>query len=164
MKQVAEKIERKLQLQNLVTLSKAKDVIDNSASGFYWIYTKLPITNFSACARPKNTVHIDFSLMAKTHKGSKNIITQSGNDYWCIYNGKGKELKKRLSAGFTNTKSKTGKLALLRCFKEDDFRIKYIVCQSTSKEYGIQETYSNLQRDIERVWRLNYGWPFLCRT
>jgi len=109
-------------------------------------------------------VHIDFSLMAKIHKGLSSVVTQHNKDCWCIYNGKGKQLISRLAAGFTNTEGKTGKLALKRCFKEDDFRIKYIICQSNNIDHGIIEQYDDVQRDLERVWRLHYSWPFLCRT
>ena len=102
--------------------------------------------------------------MAKIHKELGKVISQSNSEYWCIYNGKGKQLKNRLVAEFTNTPGNTGKLALLRCFNEDDFRIKYIVCQNDNCAYGINMKYEELQRDLERVWRLNFGWPFLCRT
>ena len=164
MKSVIEEIDKKLQSQELVSLAKAKSNIANSDSGFYWIYTQQSLKKFAECDPPTNPVHIDFSLMAKIHTGLESIITESDNDYWCIYNGKGNKLEQRISAGFTNTAGATGKLALLRCFAEDDFRIKYIICQNSSQKHGITESYSELQRDLERVWRLHYGWPFLCRT
>lgn len=164
MKTLIEAIEVKLKSQDLLCLAKAKSDIRNSDSGFYWIYTKLPIGTFLECDRPINAVHVDFSLMAKVHKDVKGIIGQTDSDDWCIYNGKGKKLKERLSAAFTNTAGKTGKLALTRCFEEDEFRVKYIVCQSADQKYGITQAYSNVQRDLERVWRLSCGWPFLCRT
>jgi hypothetical protein len=164
MKNLIERVEKKLQSQECVSLEMAKKDISGSDSGFYWIYTKLPMKRFSDAATPSNQVHIDFSKMAKIHKALKSVITQSNKEYWCIYNGKGKQLKTRLAAGFTNTEGKTGKLALMRCFKEDDFRIKYITCQSDRSKHGIIEKYDAIQRDLERAWRLHYGWPFLCRT
>ena len=164
MKTLIEVVDKKLQTQDLITLQAAKDEISTSASGFYWIYTKLPLNQFLNAKRPSNTAHIDFSQMAKLHKGLNSVIAQSNNDYWCIYNGKGKQLKTRLSAGFKNTIGVTGKLALTRCYNENDFRIKFIICQSNNASHGITEKYDDVQRDLERVWRLHYGWPLLCRT
>jgi hypothetical protein len=69
MKSLVEKMEEKLQSQELVRLTKAKDEIASSASGFYWIYTKQPIKKFAECDPPSNPAHIDFSSMAKIHKG-----------------------------------------------------------------------------------------------
>ncbi len=164
MKETIERVDKILKAQNLITLQDAKNEIPASAEGFYWIYTQLPLSRFSSASRPLNRAHIDFSIMAKLHKNLRSVITQQNNDYWCIYNGKGKQLKYRLAAGFTNTDGATGKLALTRCFDTDDFRLKYIVCNSNDANHGIKEKYIDIQRDLERVWRLHYGWPFLCRT
>ena len=159
-----EEINSRLVLQSYRTLQDAKSKIERKASGFYWIYTKLPIAQFINSPKPSNPVHVDFSLMASTHQGLKSIIEQSGSDYWCIYNGKGTNLKERMSAAFTNTDGQTGKLALTRVFKEDDFRVKFIACNSNDTDHGVNDSFDSLQRDLERVWRLNYGWPILCRT
>ena len=164
MKNLIKRVENKLNSQNYISLAKAKEEISSSASGFYWIYTKLPMKNFSETTPPLNSAHIDISKLAKIHDGLEAVITQKNSDYWCIYNGKGKQLKSRMSAGFTNTAGETGKLALLRCFQETDFRVKFIICEDKNILHGIHEHYHIIQKDIERLWRLNYGWPFLCRT
>lgn len=159
-----EEINSLLNKQNYRTLQEAKSEISRKASGFYWIYTKLPITQFIHAPKPSNPVHVDFSLMASTHQGLKSIIEQIDSEHWCIYNGKGTNLKDRMSAAFTNTNGETGKLALARIFNEDDFRVKFIVCDSNNADHGVSDSFDCLQRDLERVWRLNYGWPLLCRT
>ncbi|MCG2739108.1 MAG: hypothetical protein L6300_02585 [Syntrophaceae bacterium] len=164
MKNLIERVDEKLKSQSYINLEMAKNEISNSASGFYWIYTKLPMSRFSAAPSPSNRAHTDFSLLATIHNGLVSVISQSNKEHWCIYNGKGKQLKARMAAEFTNTKGKTGKLALLRCFQESDFDIKYIICESYDARHGITERYGDIERDLERVWRLNHGWPFLCRT
>ncbi|HFK2926427.1 TPA: hypothetical protein ACGY8I_003720 [Aeromonas hydrophila] len=158
------KINSKLKKQKFRTLHETKLEITTRDNGFYWIYTKLPIEKLIESAAPTNQAHVDISLMASTHKGLKYIIKQAGSDYWCIYNGKGTNLKNRISAAFTDTDGATGKLALNRVFEEDEFRIKFIVCNSSNTEYGVNDLFSSLERDVERAWRLNYGWPILCRT
>lgn len=165
MKEIVERVNEKLDRQNFVTLACAKDKISNSSSGFYWIYTKLQLSSFVDLLPPsRGSKHIDFSEMAKVHGNLEYIIQQSNQDCWCIYNGKGKNLNQRLSAEFSKTAPSTGKLALTRCFEENDFRVKYIICEHGDHNYGIAEDYATLEKDLERTWRLHYGWPFLCRT
>jgi len=101
--------------------------------------------------------------MAEVHENLKCILPESEQNYWCIYNGKGKNLKNRLSQEFSKKGEGTGKLALTRCFEEDKFRVKYIICEHDDSNYGILDSYAMLEKDLERTWRLHYGWPFLCR-
>lgn len=153
-------IEEKLENQPLLSLSEIKQEVSTSASGFYWIYSNLSLDKFKNATDPTNQVHVNFCYLSKIHAELKHVISPIQSDYWCIYNGKGKQLKNRIVAEFTNTAGKTGKLALLRCFKEDDFKIKYIACETTNNIKGIATKYA----DLERAWRLQFGWPMLCRA
>ena len=67
MKDLAVIIEEKLGKQNLLSLEDAKMDISSKDSGFYWIFTKLPLESFLVSDTPSNPVHIDFSEMAKIH-------------------------------------------------------------------------------------------------
>lgn len=157
-------IEKKLNSQAFLSLGDVKKNVSPSASGFYWIYSNLPIDSFKTALRPTNAVHVDFMDLSKSHEGLKHVIKPSPPDYWCIYNGKGKQLKNRIVAEFTDTPGKTGKLALLRCFQESDFKIKYVVCGDSTSATGVSAQYSQLERHLERAWRLHIGWPVLCRA
>jgi len=163
LKDALKQIEKKLDSQDFIGLDRVKEEIPGSASGFYWIYTNLTLKKFAAAAAPSNRVHIDCAKLADIPSGLKHIIRQTAVEYWCIYNWKGKKLRNRIVSEFTNTDGKTGKLALQRCFNEADFKVKYISCTSANGQHGVSETYDTLRRDLERVWRLNSGWPFLCR-
>jgi len=156
-------VEQLLDKQAFISLEGAKKIILPSHSGFYWIYTKLKLNAFLNAPKPTNIKHIDISQLSKVHKDLKHINSQKNDEYWCIYNGKAKELKNRIVAEFTNTKAKTGKLALNRCFNSSDFKIKYIVCGVTDIDNGIKAPYDKLERDFERSWRLNNKWPILCQ-
>ncbi len=157
-------IEAKLESQPLLSLSEVKNEVGASVSGFYWIYSNLPMEEFKKAAKPKNPVHVDFMELSEVHAELKHVISPVESNYWCIYNGKGKQLRHRIVAEFTDTKGKTGKLALLRCFKEENFRIKYVVCGDEKNAKGIATQYADLERNLERVWRLQLGWPVLCRA
>jgi len=163
LKNAIKQIKEKLESQDFIGLDKVKEDITVSTSGFYWIYTKLPLKKFAEASAPSNDAHVDFALLANIHSELKHVICQTDGEYWCIYNGKGKQLKSRIVAQFSNTEATTGKLALQRCFKEADFKVKYISCESVDGQHGVCEKYDTLKRDLERVWRLDNGWPFLCR-
>lgn len=164
MKLELKQIEYILARQKLLELKEIGNEIPTNTSGFYWIYTNLKINDFLTAADPTNNAHVNFRQLSNANHGLKYTISQHNDEYWCIYNGKGKILKKRIAAEFSNTNSPTGTLALKRCFTEADFRVKYVMAGKPNSCNGIITEYPCLQRDIERVWRLNNGWPLLCRT
>lgn len=159
-----EEIEQKLNSQPFLSLSDVKLRVSASASGFYWIYSNLPLARFKTATAPTNPVHVDFAELSKSHEALKHVIPPSNLDWRCIYNGKGKQLKNRIVAEFTNTQAKTGKLALLRCFQESDFKIKCVVCSDSTSATGVATQYSQLEKHLECAWRLHIGWPILCRA
>lgn len=159
-----EEIEKKLNCQPFLSLNEVKKKISSHASGFYWIYSNLPLERFKTATAPKNPVHVDFAKLSNTHEALNHVIPSCNPGWWCIYNGKGKQLKNRIVAEFTNTQGKTGKLALLRCFQESDFKIKYVVCGDSASATEVATQYSQLERHLERAWRLHVGWPVLCRA
>ena len=159
-----EDIERKLNDQPFLSLGEVKQNISASASGFYWIYSTLSLESLKTATSPTNPRHVDVADLSKSHEALKHVIQPSSHCWWCIYNGKGKRLKDRIVAEFTDTQGKTGKLALLRCFQEGDFRIKYVVCSVSASATGVATQYSRLEKHLERAWRLHIGWPILCRA
>jgi hypothetical protein len=90
-----EKAEIKLSEQQRYSLDEVKKIVSPSAAGFYWIYTTLSIEDFKNSNAPNNPTHVNLSELAKIHTDLKHVIKQSEKDYWCIYNGKGKQLKKQ---------------------------------------------------------------------
>lgn len=157
-------IEQKINSQPFLSLNEVKQNLRSSASGFYWIYSSLPIARFKSAPPPTNAAHVNFAELSKSHDALNHVIQPCYPDYWCIYNGKGKQLKNRIVAEFSDTPAKTGKLALLRCFQESDFKIKYVVCCDGTSATGVAAPYSELERHLERAWRLHIGWPVLCRA
>lgn len=160
LKTVVEQADGLLRSQKFHTLQEVKDSLQPSDSGFYWIFTKLDIQRLRDSPSPTNNVHVHISELAKVHTDLKWVISQSGEEYWCVYNGKGQQLRNRIVAEFSNTNGATGTLALTRCFLESDFHVKYLVCGSQV----FLHSYGDLQRHLERSWRLHYGWPVLCRA
>ena len=160
MKIVVEQANEIIKKQPFQSLAVMKSSLHWSSAGFYWIYTKKKLSHLKNAPKPSNSAHVNISDLSKVHLNLPNVISQTGGNYWCIYNGKGKQLKTRIAAEYSDTKGPTGKLALTRCFEEGDFKVKYVVCNTDSFRYSYDET----KRDFERAWRLTVGWPILCRA
>jgi len=154
-KNIINKINIRLDNQDYISLDEAKKNIDSDASGFYWIFTSKTIQDFKKCSIPTDIKHVDLKKLSKIHENLTYIICQNDTDLWCIYNGKSKQLKKRIVQEFNQGKG-TGTLALLRDFKSEDFKIKYIICK--------ERNYTKYEKDFERLWRLNYKFPIFCRA
>lgn len=160
---IVNQIEGKLRDQPFLSLNEVRRNINKNLSGFYWIYTNLPINELKNASNPANNAHVDIRGLAVMHEGINNIINQIDDNLWCIYNGKGKRLRDRIVAEFTNTSGKTGKLAILRCFDEQSFKVKYVSCGVSSSITQITMPYLQLEKHLERLWRLHIGWPILCK-
>ncbi|MBY6213024.1 hypothetical protein KUV95_15840 [Microbulbifer agarilyticus] len=160
MKNIAEQANNIINSQAFHSLQSVKNNLSDSSSGFYWIYTKLKISDLKLSTSPTNQAHVKINDLATIHENLPNVIPESNLDYWCIYNGKGKNLKNRINAEFSNTSGCTGTLALKRCFQESDFNIKFVECCSGN----FNHTYQDIEAHLERVWRLSFGWPILCRA
>ena len=173
MNTLLKEIEKKLDCQSLISLEQAKKEIDEKWSGFYWIYTNKTLADFLKSSTPMNPNHVNLRYRSTIHRNLNHVIYKKENEeYWCIYNGKGVSLKNRLRDEFTanvfTTRGKkkgefteTRTLALTRCFNEKDFKVKYIACDTNNLK-GITAVYECLENDLERIWRLNNGWPIFC--
>ena len=170
---VLSEIENKLNNQQLLSFQAAKTEIKNNkiTTGFYWIYTNFPITKFLSIPTPRNnTAHIDLGYLSSIHQNLRCVIKQGSNsEWWCIYNGKDKNLNNRIQNHFSGTYSATssnGNLALIEFFTKQEllmnFRVKYIACNAPNNAKGIVTAYGCLEKDLERVWRLNNGWSIFC--
>lgn len=149
-----------LSSQPLCSLEEVQCNLHHSVGGFYWIYTKQDISRLKKAPASSNSAHVNIGELAAVHEGLPNVIPQIDSEYWCVYNGKGKSLKARIVAEFSNTEGPTGTLALTRCFSEDVFKIRYLICDTKQFEHSYKAT----EMHFERVWRLTFGWPVLCRA
>jgi hypothetical protein len=84
-----DEIEAKLKSQPYLSLSEIKKNVSAEVSGFYWVYSNLPIESFKTATAHTNAAHVNFMALSKSHEGLKHAIQPSNTDYWCICNEKG---------------------------------------------------------------------------
>jgi hypothetical protein len=80
-----DEIEAKLKSQPYLSLSEIKKNVSAEASGFYWVYSNLPIESFKTTTAPTNAAHVNFMALivdlSKSHEGLKHAIKPSNPDY-----------------------------------------------------------------------------------
>lgn len=172
MKNMLEEIEKERQACGLLDIKKGKNgriILEKEpkpgACGFYWLYTDYTLDDLcNANYSPKKGA-IKIPLLSQDRKCLKNIIKQSNNDFWIVYNGIGgrKEttnknksygLASRIRQEFANHE-KTGSLKILGSTLNDLSKWKYSYVEISCEKY---QKYKNA---IEMGWRLEYNHPIL---
>lgn len=137
------------------------------SAGFYWIYTNysqfdLEQQQVAAC---KNAVNI--GMLAQLHCGLANMCKISTDEFRLVYNGiagAGTGIRERLHQHFNGGEG-TGSLAILRTGLSDlsRWRVSYATLQETEiLPHENRANFDEVARHVERMWRLEYGWPILC--
>lgn len=158
----------------LLSISRKENkdlLIENSpprkSNGLYWIYTDYEIQSLKKCVSSEEKGAIDIAFRASLHEGLTHISQIKVNRFWLVYNGKsGKScgLRERLHQHF-NGGNGTGCLSVLNSSLNDlrRWRISYVTLE-VPKDQNLDITldYNKYTYDLERIWRLQYGWPLLC--
>ncbi|WP_421301480.1 GIY-YIG nuclease family protein [Aeromonas veronii] len=164
---------RKKQLLEIHLVNEAVSISSSPptrTAGFYWIYTSYSMEELKQAKPGSNNSSIDISKLAKLHCGLKNIHNELQDDFSVVYNGiasKSTGLKERLHQHINGYEG-TGSLSILKSSLDDltKWRISYVIIDDNGKnsyDDCIEINYDNDAHDLERMWRLHYGWPLLCQ-
>ena len=171
-----EKIEskRKERLLTVSSTNKGRTILANGpsrgANGFYWLFTNYSINEIQRCDRGNQTGSVDMKQLALHHEGLKHICKIECHGFRLVYNGiggLGKKktggLKERILQEF-NGGEKTGSLAIKKTSLRDlsRWRYSYVTITLTDSDFP-DIKYDEWSLILERLWRLHYGWPLLCK-
>lgn len=150
-----------------------EDAPPTHSAGLYWIYTSYTDEELKKCSSTTDDGAIDISSLAKLHDGLPNICSIKGKssdniNFRLVYNGiAGKSLgiRARIHQHFNGGKG-TGCLAIRKSsLKElEKWRVSYLVLEHENSTPDINASYNTHAKNLERIWRLKYGWPLLCKT
>lgn len=139
-------------------------LIEAHKYGLYWIYTDYLLEDVKNSNPSKHEKAIKINFLAKLHEDLPNICKIENEKFQLVYNGiagprteKGKGVRERLLQHFGNGSANTGCIAIGSTNLNKLKKWKFSYAELTKNEY---EKYS---KDLERIWRLKYGWPLLCR-
>ncbi|MBP9849306.1 MAG: hypothetical protein KBC58_07685 [Flavobacterium sp.] len=147
--------------------------------GLYWIWTSLSLDELANAPddTSKGTKKVPLAKLIKQRKGLENICGIRKENFTLVYNGiggynsetKNFGLRERLLQEFNATNSNTGSLNITERYKDkshwaisffdfDDINNQDIIALLES-----ENPYLDFASDLEKLWRLEFGHPILCR-
>lgn len=138
-------------------------------AGMYWLYTNYTIEDLKNCTVSTDIGAIPIAHIANLHKNLPHVSKIEIGGFQLVYNGitgTGLGLRGRVHQHF-NGGNGTGCLSITKSLVNnlDRWRVSYVTLDPKSNtSHNIKFDYSLYAKDLERMWRLTYGWPLLCRT
>lgn len=176
MRDYLEKFER-LRSQRVLPVSEngelklSKD-LPTKVNGLYWLYTSYDIGTIKNCTKSPQKNSVNIPELATLHHGLSGICTITYDNLLLVYNGVGGVgskghggLRERIQQEF-NGGDGTGSLGILKTAGLEDltkWHFSYAIMCNAKLPPEVDACYKQHGTDFERTWRLEYGWPLLCR-
>lgn len=177
-KKLIQKIHNK-QLETFCTIKDFKNkkqpfVLPTKHRGLYWIWTDLTDSDLEKSTPKLNSKEVKISELVKHRKDLNNKCKILKGKFKIVYNGIGGYKKETKSSGLRerilqeiDCKSEgTGTLNIENRFKDniDNWAISFFDFDDIENSKLIEEiNYIDNAKDIEEIWRIEFGTPILNR-
>ena len=147
--------------------------------GLYWIWTSLSLEELANSTDDinKGTKKVPLVKLINQRKGLENICSLKKKGFTLVYNGIGgfksetkkSGLRERLLQEFNATNAKTGSLNISERFKDkSNWAVSFFdfddpINQDVMELLQAETPYLEFASDLEKLWRLEFGHPILCR-
>lgn len=145
---------------------------NNHSYGLYWIYTNYTLHDFINSTKAPLSGAIDMAGLTNDRRCLAHICNITDHGFRIVYNGiggVGKKgsggLKERILQEFSGGNG-TGALAIKKSSLSDLSKWKYsyvILRGNDAASFDIDLPYSVWAERLENAWRLEFGWPILCK-
>lgn len=135
-------------------------------SGFYWIYTDYSLDELEACIPSTAKSAVNIARLAKLHRDLPYVCSIQMDGFRLVYNGiSGQSLgiRERLGQHFNGGEG-TGALHILKSSLKDlnRWRVSYAtICPKGTTPPDVASDFRHA-KSVERIWRLQHGWPLFC--
>ena len=166
----------------LENILKDTKILPKNRGGLYWLWTKLDYDELvNVCDENDNKNEINrkvpLSKLISQRKELSHICSIEKNSYKIVYNGiggyktnpKSFGLRERILQEYNSKDNRTGSLDLKKYnFSINDWAVSFFDFDDDSnKEYfdflKDENAYLKYASDLEKLWRLEFGHPILCR-
>lgn len=140
--------------------------------GLYWLYTSFTLNDLINSTKAPFESAIDMPGLANDRQSLAHICNINDQGFRIVYNGIGGVgnkgtggLKERILQEFSGGRG-TGSLAIKKSSLSDLSRWKYsyVILQGNNcSALDIDLPYSTWAEKLENAWRLEFGWPILCK-
>lgn len=137
--------------------------------GLYWLYTNYTLNDLINSTKAPLKGAIDMAGLANDRQCLAHICNINDQGFRIVYNGIGGVgnkgtggLRERILQEFSGGCG-TGSLAIKKTSLSDLTRWKYSYVIIQGSTIDINLPYSLWAEKLENVWRLEFGWPILCK-
>jgi hypothetical protein len=144
--------------------------------GMYWFWTNLDFDILQETIPLEDTKEVPIGKLVKNRRGLSCVSKVSKDDFKIVYNGiggyrtpsKSFGLRERINQEITCNDYRTGTLNLSRMFSLENWAVSYFdFDDEENKELlnilNTKESYLDFAKELENLWRLEFGTPILCR-
>ena len=144
--------------------------------GLYWLWTNLDFSELKKATPIKGSKEVPIDRLVEHRDGLNNITNINKDGFKIVYNGIGGYkktpaafgLRERINQEITCNDYRTGTLNLARRFKPENWAISFFDFDDEKnkailKTLKTKDPYADCAKDLENLWRLEFGTPILCR-
>jgi hypothetical protein len=172
------KIQEK-QLKTFINLNDFRNQkpLPTKRRGLYWFWTNLSNTELEQTITLENTKEVPIGKLVKYRNGLSCVADIKKDNFKIVYNGIGgyrtltkscSGLRERINQEISCNDYRTGTLNLNRMFSLENWAISYFDFDDEEnkeilKILNVKEPYLDFAKELENLWRLEFGTPILCR-
>lgn len=157
-------------------LNIGTSALPKNRRGLYWLWTRLDFEQLKDVKNNHNS-EVPISKLIEQRIGLSTICQIEHNGYKVVYNGiggyktnpKGFGLRERIMQEYNSKDHRTGSLNLKnRNLNINDWAISFFDFDDEKNKNVFEflkeeEAYINYASDLEKLWRIEFGHPILCR-
>ena len=166
------------QLKTFISLNdfRSQKPLPAKRRGLYWFWTNLSNTELEQTIKLEKTKEVPIAKLVKYRKGLSCVADIKKDNFKIVYNGiggyrtptKAFGLRKRINQEINCKGKSTGTLNLMNIFSLENWAISYFDFDDEEnieilKVLNSEETYTEFAKELENLWRLEFGTPILCR-
>jgi hypothetical protein len=144
-------------------------------AGLYFFYTSYTLAEMEQATHIVTGQAVPIAKLVRAHQRLQGVCQIVHDGFRLVYNGVGGytggeyDLRTRILQEISAVDPRTGSLCIRQSTVNDlaRWRYSFVTLGSSSapenSDLGTAWPYEEHALDIERCWRLQYGWPLLCR-
>ena len=168
------------QMETFVELEKFREkaftkTLPTGQRGLYWLWTNLDYAELESQTKPNSNEEVPITQLVSQRKGLSKICNLEKEGYRVVYNGIGGYrkpgsfgLRERINQEVIGNGATVGTLNILQNSDITRWAVSYFNFDAPENKEIIEmldtpEPYIKCGKDLETLWRLEYGTPILCR-
>jgi hypothetical protein len=157
-------------------IDKGTSILPRNKRGLYWIWTNYDFEDLKSAINNHNS-EVPISKLIDQRQGLNSVCQVEHNGFKVVYNGiggyktnpKGFGLRERILQELNSNDYRTGTLNIRNRYENNiNWAVSFFDFDDEENKKLLSflnetEAYLNYASDLEKLWRLEFGHPILCR-